>query len=131
MSLTGLFGIFFYQLFFCLATERLPAQEAFIINYLWPIMTVVFACILLKEKVTKAKVLGLVLSFAGVIIVLTKFNLSSIAGLNIGSAGFALLAAVCYGLFAGQKISLRRALQHDRSPYCFNNHKRHMAFTER
>lgn len=99
MSLTGLFGIFFYQLFFCLATERLPAQEAFIINYLWPIMTVVFACILLKEKVTKAKVLGLALSFAGVIIVLTKFNLSSIAGLNIGGAGFALLAAVCYGLF--------------------------------
>lgn len=99
MSLTGLFGIFFYQLFFCLATYRLPAQEAFIINYLWPIMTVVFACILLKERLTKAKVLGLALSFAGVIIVLTKFNFASIAGLNFGGAAFALLAAISYGLF--------------------------------
>ncbi|MBP3692214.1 MAG: DMT family transporter, partial [Clostridia bacterium] len=80
MSVTGLCGIFFYQLFFCLATYRLPAQEAFTINYLWPIMTVVFACLLLKEKLTFTKALGLALSFAGVIIVLTKFNLSSIAG---------------------------------------------------
>ena len=99
MSVTGLCGIFFYQLFFCLATYRLPAQEAFIINYLWPIMTVVFACLLLKEKLTFTKALGLALSFAGVIIVLTKFNLSSIAGLNFGGAAFALLAAISYGLF--------------------------------
>ena len=54
MTGTGLLGIFLYYSFYYLGMSRMPASQAFIINYLWPIMSVVFAAILLKEKLTAA-----------------------------------------------------------------------------
>ena len=53
--LIGLPGTFFYYVFLYLGTDRMLASQAFIINYLWPIMSVVFACVLLKEKLTGRK----------------------------------------------------------------------------
>lgn len=55
----GLVGIFGYNLFHYMAIDRLPAQEALIINYLWPIMTVLFACVFLRERMTARKVAAL------------------------------------------------------------------------
>ena len=49
MTGTGLLGIFLYYSFYYIGMSRMPASQAFIINYLWPIMTVLFACIILKE----------------------------------------------------------------------------------
>lgn len=51
----GILGTFLYNLFLYLGINTLQASQAFIINYLWPIMTVVFACIILKEKMTIKK----------------------------------------------------------------------------
>ena len=73
---------------------------AFIINYLWPIMTVVFACIILKEKMTLRKVIAIVLSFIGVIIVTAKGDLLNVEKESIIGATYCILAAVSYGLFS-------------------------------
>lgn len=43
--ITGFLGTFSYNLFLYLGIDTLEASQAFIINYLWPIMTVVFACL--------------------------------------------------------------------------------------
>lgn len=51
----SILGTFLYNLFLYLGIDTLEASQAFIINYLWPIMTVVFACIILKEKMTMRK----------------------------------------------------------------------------
>ena len=109
MTVNGLLGIGLYEIVFCLAAERMPVQDAFIINYLWPVATVVFACIVLKEKLTVKKVAALLVSFAGVIIVLTKFRFSSLASINFAGALFAFLAAVFYGLFC----ALSKKCQYD------------------
>ena len=45
----GVIGNFFYYLLLYTGMDRMPASQALIVNYLWPIMSVVFACILLKE----------------------------------------------------------------------------------
>ena len=45
--LIGLPGTAFYYLFYYSGADLLPASQAFIINYMWPILSVVFACILL------------------------------------------------------------------------------------
>ena len=63
LVLIGLPGTFFYNLFYLGGAEVLPASQAFIVNYLWPIMSVVFACVLLKEKLTGRKALAFVISF--------------------------------------------------------------------
>ena len=94
----GMTGIFLYYLLLYTGTDMMPVSQALIINYLWPIMSVVFACILLKEKMTARKAIAIALSFLGVIIVvgqgLSQFQTSTLIG-----AGCCVLAAVSYGVF--------------------------------
>ena len=78
----------------------MQASQAFIINYLWPIMIVVFACIILKEKMTLKKAIAIVLSFIGVIIVTSNGNLLSIDNNSLIGTLFYVLAAISYGLFS-------------------------------
>ena len=95
----GLLGTFLYNLFLYLGINNMQASQAFIINYLWPIMTVIFACILLKEKMTSRKMIAIVLSFIGVIIVTSNGNLCIESSSLIGAL-FCILAAISYGLFS-------------------------------
>ncbi len=91
-------GTFFYYVFLYSGTAKMAASQAFIINYLWPIMSVVFACIILKEKVTVRKIIAFALSFLGVLTVaggeLLNFNSQSLIGIVL-----CILAAVSYGSF--------------------------------
>jgi len=91
-------GTFIYYIFLYLGTARMSASQAFIINYLWPIMSVLFACIILKEKLTARKGIAFVLSFLGVLTVagadLLSFNVDTLLG-----AVLCMLAAVSYGAF--------------------------------
>jgi drug/metabolite transporter (DMT)-like permease len=95
----GLLGTFLYNLFLYLGINKMQATQAFIINYLWPIMTIVFACFILKEKMTVRKMIAIVLSFIGVIIVTSNGNLSIESSSLIGAL-FCILAAISYGLFS-------------------------------
>ena len=66
MFIAGMLGIFLYNELLFFGMTRLLAQQAFIINYLWPIFIVIFSCLLLKEKLTVIKSASMLLSFAGV-----------------------------------------------------------------
>ncbi len=98
MTAIGLPGTFFYYVFYYAGADILPASQAFIINYLWPIMSVIFACIILKEKLTVKKVIAILFSFFGVGIVvggaITEFNGQILLG-----GLFCILGAVSYGIF--------------------------------
>jgi len=96
----GFLGPFIYTLFLISALSRLPAQEAFIINYLWPVMTVIFAVFLLKEKTTGVKVLGTVVSFLGVVIVVTRGAIWDLQFSNSAGVLFAGAGAALFGLFS-------------------------------
>ena len=99
MSLVGILGTFLYNLFLFLGIGSMQASQAFIINYLWPMMAVVFACLILKEKFTAKKLIAIVLSFAGVIIVTSNGNFLQLDIGSLTGALYCVLAAVCYGLF--------------------------------
>lgn len=96
--LIGLPGTFLYYVFYYAGTDMMLASQAFIINYLWPVMSVVFACILLKEKMTVLKGVAIAISFLGVGIVTgggsAEFNNDTIAGALLCISG-----AVSYGVF--------------------------------
>ena len=95
----GLLGNFFYYICYYAGAALLPASQAFTINYLWPMMSVVFACILLKEKLTLRKGIAIVLSFLGVFTVagegLLQFQSQTLWGVLLCVGG-----AVFYGAFA-------------------------------
>ena len=95
----GTIGIFLYHLFLYLGIDRMNASQAFIINYLWPIMTMVFACILLKEKMTLQKGIAIYLSFQGVVQVTVNGNLLQTEKSSIVGAVYCIMAALSYGLF--------------------------------
>ena len=67
--LIGIPGTLIYYLCYYAATDVMPASQAFIINYTWPIMSVFFAWVILGEKMTIRKMTAIVISFLGVSIV--------------------------------------------------------------
>jgi len=109
-TLLGLPGIFLYYVFYYAGTALMPASQAFIVNYLWPIMTVLAACIILKEKLTCRIIIALILSFIGVGIVALKDILSLNFNIIMGSV-FCILGAISYGIFS----TLYRKYDYDQS----------------
>ena len=77
----------------------MEASQAFIINYLWPIMAVLSACVILKERMTFKKIIAIILSFVGVIIVTVNGDLLNIGKETLVGAVYCVFAAVSYGLF--------------------------------
>lgn len=96
--LIGLPGTFLYYVFYYSGTARLPASEAFIINYLWPIMSVIFAILLLRERVTARKLVAILLSFLGVVIAMARDLLRFDTDAMLGAL-FCVLGAISYGVF--------------------------------
>ena len=98
MAGLGFLGLFIYSALYYYALGPLTAGEACILNYLWPMMLVLFSCILLKEKMTLKKAAALLCSFAGVMLI--SFGGASEKGVGrwIGMAA-CIVAAACYGLY--------------------------------
>lgn len=63
----GIYGLFFYHLCFFLAFRLAPPIEANVINYLWPLFTIVFAAFLPGHKLQSHHVAGLVIGLLGVV----------------------------------------------------------------
>lgn len=99
MAGLGFLGLFLYSALYYYGIGVLGSQEACILNYLWPMMIVVFACIILKEKLTARKIIAMLLSFAG-IVVLTLGGSGVSTGNRLFGIAACVTAAVCYGLFS-------------------------------
>ena len=99
MAGLGFLGLFLYSALYYYGIHQLTSQEACILNYLWPIMTVLFTSLLLKEKLTTGKILGLLCSFAGIVILSIGGGSGSGNHIFLGIIA-CIVAAACYGLFS-------------------------------
>ncbi|BAD86225.1 permease, drug/metabolite transporter (DMT) superfamily [Thermococcus kodakarensis KOD1] len=89
----GLINPFLYYLVLFSAYDRLPAQEAQALNYTWPLMLVLLSIPLLGRRPEPRTVLGLLVGFAGALVIATKGELTSLTfsdplgvALGLGSA---------------------------------------------
>jgi drug/metabolite transporter (DMT)-like permease len=89
-----------YYLLYTLSLKLIPATEASMLNYLFPIMIVLLAVPILGEKLSLIKTAAGVLGLAGTIVILTGGNLTEIRISNVQGDLFALGAAVSWGLFS-------------------------------
>lgn len=94
-ALMGLFNPFLYYLVLFEAYNRIPAQEGVALNYIWPVMLVIFSIVFLKQNINLLSVLAIVISFSGTVVIamhgdFTEFRFSDTTGvvLAIGSAFF-------------------------------------------
>ena len=95
----GLINPFIYYLVLFYAYSLTLAQEALILNYTWGIFLVIFASLLLKQRLKILSLLSLLISFFGVIILTTKGNLLHFSiSLGIGNL-LALGSAVIWALY--------------------------------
>lgn len=111
MVAIGIPGTIFYYMFYYAGTDILPASQAFIINYLWPIMSVIFACIILREKLTAKKLIAILISFLGVIVVIGA-DIKDFNGQMLLGVLCCILGAVSYGIFTAlnQKMNYNKRM---------------------
>lgn len=99
MSGLGFLGLFLYSALYYYGIGQLSSQEACILNYLWPMMIVLFSCLILKERMTVLKGVAMLCSFLGIVIL--SMGKTEAAGGNEAAGMMAcIVAAACYGLFS-------------------------------
>lgn len=96
----GFLGEFLYSALYYQGLSMISSTDACILNYLWPMVAVLFSCILLKERLTAGKLAASLLSFVGVILITSKGEgLAAFSVNNLAGYGICVLAAFCYGSF--------------------------------
>jgi drug/metabolite transporter (DMT)-like permease len=66
----GVGGLFGYHALYFLALRLAPPAEAQLINYLWPLLIVLFAALLLRKRLRAHHVAGVILGLIGTIVLL-------------------------------------------------------------
>ncbi|WP_022671364.1 DMT family transporter [Hippea alviniae] len=100
LTFLGFLGSFAYYVLLYKAFSLSTAQEIFIINYSWPILIVALSIPILKESISAVKIVSILVSFFGVLIIASKgnpfkLNFTSITGDMLSFAG-----ALCFALFS-------------------------------
>jgi drug/metabolite transporter (DMT)-like permease len=80
---------------FVFATHRIPAAQANLISYLWPVMIVVFGAVIGLFRLRLRQIIGLALGFSGAVILLWDGRVS----MSIGGIGLALLSGACWAAY--------------------------------
>ncbi len=101
----GLAGLFGYHALYFAALRLAPPAEAGLINYLWPLLIVLFSALLPGEHLKRHHVIGALLGFAGVVsVVLGRSQIEISPAYALGYA----CAAACAFVWAGYSVLSRR-----------------------
>ncbi|MDT8319104.1 MAG: DMT family transporter [Xanthomonadales bacterium] len=88
------------------ALTRTYAINVSLINAVQPTLTVFFAWLLFREPLSGWRSLGVVCGISGVVVMVTRADLSVLAGMDLLAGDFIALLAMCG--FAGYALNLRR-----------------------
>ena len=92
--LTGLTGIFAYNIFFFTGLTMINANRASLIIATNPIFISLASALFFKEKLTPVKVCGLILSVSGALVIISGGDLSQILKTGIGKGELAIFGCV-------------------------------------
>jgi drug/metabolite transporter (DMT)-like permease len=104
--LVGVMGLFLYHALYFFALRLAPPAEAGLVNYLWPLLIVLFSSLLPGERLAPHHVIGAVLGLAGTALLLSgnlHFELEQLP--QLFGLGFAFVAAF---VWAGYSVMSRR-----------------------
>lgn len=103
--LLGIGGLFGYHFLYFLALQTAPAAEANLINYLWPLLIVLFAGLLPGERLGRPQVMGAAAGLAGTLLLVTGGKGVSVQADYL--PGY-LAAVACAVTWAGYSVLNRR-----------------------
>ncbi len=97
LSTTALFG---YHALYFIALKRAPALEANLLNYLWPLLIVLFAGLLPGVRVRGGQIVGAVLGLIAAIVLVTQGSGLQIRGEFVPGYLAAVSAAVIWAAYS-------------------------------
>lgn len=103
--LHGIGGLFGYHFLYFAALKWAPPAEAGLINYLWPLLIVLFSATLPGHRLRAAHVAGALLGLCGVVVLLAGKGLSGFSAQALPGYGAAFAAAF---IWAGYSVASRR-----------------------
>lgn len=98
--LLGAGGLFGYHAFYFTAMRNAPPVEANLVNYLWPLLIVLFSGLLPGERLRPHHVLGACLGFVGAAVIVTKGSGIAIAPEHTFGLLCAAGAAVTWAVYS-------------------------------
>ena len=90
--------VIYYDVLFR-AYDLLPAQIAMSINYTWAIVLTLMAMVFLRQKILAFDLLAAVICYAGVVIIVTAGDFSSVSEVNILGVVLALASTVIWAAY--------------------------------
>lgn len=96
----GVLGIFGYHAAYYFALRMAPPVEAGLVNYLWPLLIVVFSSFLPGERLRWFHALGALLGLAGAVLVVSKGRAISIDPQYLAGYAAALFAALVWSSYS-------------------------------
>jgi drug/metabolite transporter (DMT)-like permease len=101
----GVGGLFGYHALYFLALRFAPPAEAGLLNYLWPLLIVLFSSLLPGERLAPHHVIGALLGLAGTVLLLAG---NSLGGFAPGQVPGLLAAFVAAFVWAAYSVLSRR-----------------------
>jgi len=95
----GFLNPFLYYVVLLKAYSILLAQEAVVLNYVWPIMLVLLSIPILKQKIGWQSILAIIVSFSGTVIITFHGNFSEFTLNNPLGIVLALCSTIIWALF--------------------------------
>lgn len=101
-ALVGISGLLFYHFFYFFALSIAPPLEANLVNYLWPLLIVLFSAFLPASsgKLHWYHLAGTFLALGGAVIAITKGQSLSLAADALGGYGLAAAAALTWATYS-------------------------------
>lgn len=98
--LNGVLGLFGYHAVYFMALKSAPVVEASLINYLWPVLIVLFSAFLPGEKLRWFHLMGVALGFLGVLLLFLNGGSFQLDSRYLSGYLLALACAVIWSLYS-------------------------------
>ena len=95
----GLLNPCLYYIILFKGYDVLPAQEAMVINFSWPIMIVILSIPILKQKIDIKSFLSIIVCYVGVVVIASKGDVFSMQFENSVGVVYILITTVIWSLF--------------------------------
>lgn len=87
-------ALYYYVLFN--AYDKLPAQQAMTINYSWPVMLVLLAVVLMKQRIAALEIVAIGIAYLGVVLIATDGSFTGFHATDPLGMAFAVLSTMIW-----------------------------------
>lgn len=100
IGILGFLGTYLYYVLLYAALALTTASEGFILAYTWPMLVIILAFPLLKERLTVKKVSCILISFLGIVVIVTHGSIFTLSFTSLQGDILALGGAGVFALFS-------------------------------